>query len=198
MNGLPIALQRPENGRYSVETAVSIWLQVAYGFPYGVPNEGRDYKRARSQAAAELRHLVRSEDVSTAPSRDGRLPIGVSVINRRPSSWFPNDRPPRPMQTVRITWIEQTDLIRFAAEHGVELFAESDEVMPEPSESGRKLNPATRYALELRRSGEATSDRDAATQAVNKFHPELHKDVIKSKIESIERRIREKRKKDAI
>lgn len=135
MNGLPIALQHPENGRYSVETAVSIWLQVAYGFPYGVPNEGRDYRLARQKVRIDLDALAYDEEG----------PSSTQVIRRRPSTWFPNNSRPVESATpprVIYRWIDQKDLIRFAAEHGVELFAGAVKAMPEPEPI--KAKPITR------------------------------------------------------
>ncbi|UHD15731.1 hypothetical protein [Thiocapsa bogorovii] len=181
MNGLPIALTNPEGGKYSVETAVSIWLHVAYGFPYGVPNGSRDYKIARRDAAADLNHLVKSEE---GPPRG-------PVIRRRRSTWLDGTTLLRngytepnqvPVATVDNgpklnRWIYQADLIRFAAERGVELFpetaaarvSESEPIKAKPGAPIKIPDEAIDLVRQLYTSREARTKKEAGMMAAERF-----------------------------
>jgi len=100
----PLALLHPKDGRYSVRAAARLWLSAYYGWDQNSPRsteENEDYRADRREALQDLGPLIRREyraasflGANTFPMSPGKAPA---------------------------IWIEHTELVVFADQHGLDL-----------------------------------------------------------------------------
>ena len=180
MKPLPPALRRPQNGRYSVEDAVRIWMHLWHGIEYDAPSTGRPYQLARRAAYGDLKPIIRSETVEAKPRITRRASAWLQPRGFAPDGWdLPAAPQPRPNRCVTRQWIDAADLIAIAAEHGIGLDvgdvkpAASAKPGPKP-----KNNEAVAYAERLIADG--MQQTQAVMEAADQFS--ANKDTIERTI----------------